>query len=560
MRKSRKNQVSRIFALLLVSVLLTTSLAACGGGAQSTGGNDTVTSTGTTAQPAQTTGSAKSEQTAAPEGITFPLKEGVELEVWTGIPPELAKYVDSLAETEFFKGLEKRTNIHLTFRHPVAGNENTDFTMMLASGDVADIIKTSQNTNYQDGYDAAVNDQVFMDLTGLVEQYAPHYLAALENYDQYQPGYAKAAKTLEGRYVYISQVMKVPQGPFGGLYIRKDWLDDLGLEVPVTYADWENALTQFKEVKGATSPLLLPKAGYESMFQILNSGYDVGTEFYQVDGKVKYGPMEDGWKAYIEMLNRWYKNGLVDQDFFTATSIWPDTALVTTGKTGSFFTLYTFIASYEAANEDEDAEFVPVPNPVQNAGDKVHFKNVMYPTFGSVISADCENPEIALSLLDYFYTDEGSLYCNYGEEGVSFNYDSEGNPQFTDLISKNEKFTFSEALGYYCMPGARTVWQDWRRELGSVPEKDQVCFDVFSSNQDSQYIVPSYFKSAMSTDDLAEYGKILADVKTSVDENTALFITGVRPMSEWDAYVEQLKALGIERAIELVQNAYDVIK
>lgn len=555
----KKTFISRMCALLLVSVMLCTALSACGGSA-GTSGADAGSSKQAAASGAQADGSTGA-QTSDQAGVTFPLEEPVSLEVWTGIPPELAKYVDSLADTEFFKGLEKRTNIQLKFRHPVAGNETTDFTMMLASGDVADIIKTSdRGVKYQDGFDAAVKDMVFLDLTDMMDTYAPHYLAALQDYDQYQPGFAKAAKTLEGRYVYISQIMKVPQGPFGGLYMRKDWLDDLGLGVPVTYDDWETALTQFKEVKGATAPLLLPKAGYEGTFQILNSGYDVGTEFFQVDGTVKYGPMENGWKQYIEMLNRWYKNGLIDPDFFTTTSIWPDTALVTTGKTGAFFSLYTFIANYETANEDADAEYVPVPNPVRNAGDKVHLTMNMYPTSGSVISADCEHPQEALALLDYFFTEEGSLYCNYGEEGVSFNYDSEGNPQFTDIISKNEKFSFSEAMGYYCMPGSRTVYQDWRRELGSVPVKDQACFDVFSSNRDDQYVIPSYYSTAMTTEETAEYSKIMADVKTSVDENTALFITGVRPMTEWDAYVEQLKALNIERAIELVQEAYNKIK
>ena len=40
-----------------------------------------------------------------------------------------------------------------------------------------------------------------------------------------------------------------------GMAMRKDWLDELGLDVPVTYDDWHNVLTAFKEQKGATAPL-----------------------------------------------------------------------------------------------------------------------------------------------------------------------------------------------------------------------------------------------------------------------------------------------------------------
>ena len=39
--------------------------------------------------------------------------------------------------------------------------------------------------------------------------------------------------------------------------IRKDWLDDLGLEVPETIDEWYTALKAFKEEKGATAPLTL---------------------------------------------------------------------------------------------------------------------------------------------------------------------------------------------------------------------------------------------------------------------------------------------------------------
>ncbi len=45
--------------------------------------------------------------------------------------------------------------------------------------------------------------------------------------------------------------MTIPQSPYAGLMIRKDWLDELGLEIPVTYDDWEIVLTKFKEEKGA---------------------------------------------------------------------------------------------------------------------------------------------------------------------------------------------------------------------------------------------------------------------------------------------------------------------
>ena len=53
----------------------------------------------------------------------------------------------------------------------------------------------------------------------------------------------------------------------------------------------------------------------------------------------------------------------------------------------------------------------------------------------------------------------------------------------------------------------------------------------------------------------------MADLKTSlstyVDENITLFATGGRSLSEWDDYVQELNAIGLEDYIAIMQGAYD---
>lgn len=43
----------------------------------------------------------------------------------------------------------------------------------------------------------------------------------------------------------------------------------------------------------------------------------MGTPFYQIDGEVKFGPMEDGYKKYLSTLAKWYADGLIYKDFYT---------------------------------------------------------------------------------------------------------------------------------------------------------------------------------------------------------------------------------------------------
>ena len=87
-----------------------------------------------------------------------------------------------------------------------------------------------------------------------------------------------------------------------GMVVRKDWLDDLGLKEPETYDDWYNMLKAFKDVKKAEAPMMLYFTGFNPM-NIFEGGYGITETFFQVDGKVKYGPLEPGYKEYITMLS-----------------------------------------------------------------------------------------------------------------------------------------------------------------------------------------------------------------------------------------------------------------
>ena len=430
---------------------------------------------------------------------------------------------------------------------------------MIAGGELPDMIKNGSGYMYPDGLDAAVEDGYYMDITNLLPQYAPNYLKAVDNYNSFDPDFKKAVSTNEGRMVGIYQIMTEPQGPFCGLYVRKDWLDDCKLETPVTYEDWETMLTAFKDQKGATAPLLLPSTGYDVVNHSLSAGWGVSDGFYQEEGVVKYGPIEEGWKNYITMLNRWYSKGLIDPDFMSSTSIWPDNAMVTTGKTGAFISMYTLIAMYEGANETPNAEYIPVAAPKVNPEDKVKLNAGGLPVGGYItISADSPNAEMCLRWLDYLFTEEGSLFANYGVEGDTFEFVN-GVPTYTDKITHNDAYSFSQAMAIYSIPPARVCLQDWKRELAAVPEKDIISYEIWPEAT-YENTVPDVSAMGITTEENTEYAKIMADVKSIVDEKTSQFITGAVTLDEYDGYLAQLEQQNIARAIEIVQTVYDRFK
>ncbi|MBW7455092.1 ABC transporter substrate-binding protein, partial [Paenibacillus sepulcri] len=55
----------------------------------------------------------------------------------------------------------------------------------------------------------------------------------------------------------------------------------------------------------------------------------------------------------------------------------------------------------------------------------------------------------------------------------------------------------------------------------------------------------------------AELSAIMMDVTTLVDEMSLKIILGIEPVDACDAYVAQLKALHIDRAIEIQEKALE---
>lgn len=62
---------------------------------------------------------------------------------------------------------------------------------------------------------------------------------------------------------------------------------------------------------------------------------------------------------------------------------------------------------------------------------------------------------------------------------------------------------------------------------------------------------------ALTEEEGSEYANIMGDINTYLSEYMVQFISGAKPLSEIDAFMEQLKTMGIERAAEIYQAAYD---
>ena len=479
---------------------------------------------------------------------------------WCTIQSQLMTVYQSLNDVAMYKEIEKKTGVHIEFIHPAASQEAEQFNLMIASRELPDMIEYNWNL-YPGGVSKAIEDNIIVPLNDYMNQ-LPNYSRYVTNGDDFEKG----AKTDSGDYFGFASLNPSDYFNFAGLMLRKDWLDELHLPVPETIEEWETVLRAFRDEKGASAPL----TGLARMFQpnnvesTFNNAFQVGKELYLDGGKVKYGPMEPAHKEYIACMNRWYAEGLIDKDFSTNTTNIVEAKIITGDAGAVFGSVGSSMGVYlEKMEGDPSYDLVGAPYPVAKKGDPAYYKYskgnscVVAPYL--CITSQCSDAEGAAKWADFIYSDEGYMLFNFGVEGETYNM-VDGKPVYTDLILNNpEGISISEALMRYCKapytaPGVNQA-EDYLQQFYQFDEQKEAftVWEAYPENSDKGFLPPISY----SAEETEEISIITTEINTYVEENLSKFVTGSRPMDEYDDFVNTLKTMGVERYIELTQNAYD---
>ncbi|MFC0215291.1 extracellular solute-binding protein [Paenibacillus chartarius] len=540
----RKKKAAALAAILMAS----SSLAAC------SGNNERAVN-----ESSPATGQEQSS------GVTtYPIKTDKTLSYWAEIVPNLVGVKSSLAEVPFFQEWQKKTGVKLNITSPVVNQSKEGLNIMLASGNLPDMIEYNW-LDFPGGPEKAIKDGYILKLNDLIDKYAPNYKKYLKEH----PDVDKMAKTDNGSYYSFPFVrgadeLKVYQGPM----LRKDWLDELGLQTPTTIDEWYTVLKAFKEKKGAAAPLSFISAPrtLENLYGGAFIGaFGINRTFYLDNGQIKFGPAQPEYKEFLATFRKWYSEGLIDKNIATVDTKAID-ANITSGATGATIgNAGGGIGKWAPllTAKDPKAVLAPAPYPVLKKGDTPKFGQKDFAFIGNsggsagmvAISATSKHAELAVKLLDYGYSEEGNMFFNFGTEGVSYKMEN-GYPKFTDLIMKNpDKLAPAQALslntrGNYNGPFV----QDKRvMEQYYALQEQKDALKVWQTEND-KYVLPPVTATPEESSELA---KIMTDVDTLIDEMTLKIIMGAEPVESFDKYMEKLKSLKLDRAIEIKKAALD---
>ena len=505
--------------------------------------------------------------------------EGVKLTYWVKLHENLkdavvdGQKVNNLAQTEWYKAVKEATGIEIEFYHPAAGEDGTEFNLLTAKPkEMPDIVEYSW-TSYAGGASAAIEDWVIAPLNeAIASGKTPNLKAILDA----NPIIDKSVKTASGDY-YVFPFLRGTTFEnnnclfTSGFFLRGDILKELNLEAPETIEEWDTVLRAVK----AAYPDMIPFATRTEWFnQVFAPGFNSYWDYYVEDGAVKNGLIEDSRFEYLKQMATWYADGLLDPDYLTHTGAGDARGLMGAGNV--FATndasggctsavIPALLDNGIIADESDIVTTVPV-TAVKGENAKFAKMNGLYDASGSsaAISKRLADEggikyEAALYLLDWMYSEEGHMINCFGVEGVSYNM-VDGYPTFTDLVLHNPEMpSVAAALSVYARAHQNgPVVQDTRIFDQYYSYSAQVAgMQLWTRTDFGNYMYPA--GAAIATENADDFATIAANVKTYREEMEAKWITGKAELTEesWNAYVAQMEAYGISRAIQYKQDAYD---
>ena len=341
------------------------------------------------------------------------------------------------------------------------------------------------------------------------------------------------------------------------------------MEVPTTYSEWEAVLTAFKDELGIQAPLYTSKFGIDQGEMM--AGYDTAPYWYQRDGVIQYGPMDDGYRDYLVMMHDWYEKGLLDPDFATRSSsgVTADNDMILNDKVGALTDYGTRLGDTYVSRGATNTDFnlVGAPQPTKDPDDPTYVEpayrdntyTMMVSGVCNSVSADSENIELAVRWLDGFYAEEIALNANYGTEEyegtVWHNDDTTSTGRIIDYdyrYSNPDGKSSGMILVEYSAKNPPVRYEGMQVECSPQVKKDG--YEIWKLYEPVN-AVPT--RITPTSEEGTEFASLYTDIETYVQECNVKFIMGQMSLDDYDSYRDTLTQMGIDRCIELRQAALD---
>lgn len=407
------------------------------------------------------------------------------------------------------------------------------------------------------------------DMTPYIQEYGN--ADVLEAYEATN-GTALEAATINGKIMGVPNVQPQADAPVM-VWVRKDWLDKLGLEGPETVDDLETIAKTFMEqdpdgngaadtvgFTGTLRPVWVPSNlhGFDAVFNAY--GAFPGLFYRNAEGKIVYGSVQPEMKEALARLAQWYEDGLLDPEFATKTTE-KSNELVVGGQAGIMAGPWwiSWWPLSDSVTNDPNADWQPYM--LKDKNSNYSFAMGDYTNSFVVVRKGFEHPEVALKILNiqndlsYGFNDAPQYYPNFNEIWTllfpapflveqPYVVERMGKEYQEALDGSLDPATFSEAM--------KLEFKQINNDIAS-PRSEASNWATRMARLDAAQLLGGGYNEIRNDPSVSRAlpnEPAWPSLKKMEDETILQIITGAKSVDDFDAFVEQWNSSGGSELLE----------
>ena len=513
---------------------------------------------------------------AVPDQITLPLPERITVDYTLAEHTTIGHYAFADDGHPGFMWLEEQTNIEINDIQIPPGEIEAKYQVMLATGDLPDIFNPGAANLSKADLDSYGAKGLFVN----VLEYAhliPNYMKLIEEVEPIGNMITKDGK----KYGFASY--NADPIPFS---LSLAYREDLWEKMDLPSDTWEDLYEAFKTLK-AEFPDSYPVNAWQTGDRLVllsmagaNFNTDESIYFNHTNRDWQYGPMDAEYEYFMEYFSRLWAEGLLHPDTFTMSY---DQWSQSLANHESFFTWwwsasgnwFSPVTQFELPDYGPGKEWtfsaMRIPSLVEGEP-RARSRNTMpYGNYRYVklISSQSEYiPEI-MALMNFMAVEKNSYSVFFGPPGeywdivdgkyrwltpeIKTPYNPEGT--MADHEWFLQKFGVRTSLANVAIVGIDNPRMQANMTIESDPDYTQ--FEVEARQYVADGSTPQRPEPIVNF--TAEQADREAQLKTALDtyaqEQSILFITGKRPLSEFAAFQDEIQKQGAQELVDLYKTA-----
>jgi multiple sugar transport system substrate-binding protein/putative aldouronate transport system substrate-binding protein len=466
---------------------------------------------------------------------------------------------------QFFTEIEKRTNVKLEVTTIPFSDAVEKRSLLISAGDAPTVIPLV----YTGEEDSFVSSGALLPISDYVE-HMPHFQKYVEEWDLGEM--IDNLKQADGKYYMLPGLQEVSV-PVFTLVIRKDVFETVGGGIPETWDEMREALVKIKAEYPDSKPLA---DGFEAASMLNYAAHAFGAQagwgfgdgmMDDGSGKLEYTAASAGYKQMVEYFRGLVEDGLIDTDSLTAANDGSGGGSVSEkfanelvfAASGSSGTAIEFAQALNETVGEGNYEVLQIAPPGGPAGQVCEPRNFWNGFMLNAEITESENFLATLQFLDWiYYNPEARELLRWGVLDETYTKDASGK------ITLKPEFRLD---AYNINPdGATDIQKDlgWSNSVFADSTESRALKESYNTPTFVEYVdsvlatrTPREPNPPAPLDEMElERASLLATpLKDTVDTNTLRFIMGERDIAEWDDYVAELEAQGLQQYVDLVNTA-----